>query len=800
MRSLYRRIQVAVLLLAVVALTSACGGGGGDNSPRVTPTPDPPPPPVVMPTCVETILGCLKPEPYEAERQAIADVHVVEDDFKNQWGLASIRADQAYAQLELAHGRGTEPGRGQTVGLLDTGIDSAHPVFAGKAISEHFFGSAQDETGEEYSHGTAVASVIAARRGASFDHADAQAAHGVAWGADIAMFAVAVGDPVDVYKPISWSVLNAIDDRWATRVRHILGWSSGERTLDFVNVSLGYLGIIEQYGERQLRTNLGDSIAALAQAGSSDKTVFVWSAGNAHGDPCHRVDFASSPSLCVDGIVNAKSVEILPGLTARIPELRGHSIAVVAVAPDSDGDGDHEITEFSNRCGIAKDWCIAAPGEDVTVAYFGPDESIPGARRAATANGTSFAAPMVTGALVVMKDQFRDQLSNTDLVSRLLATADKVGIYADADVYGQGLLDLAAATSPWGTPQVALDGQLAGAGTALARTGLRLGHALGDGLTQALAGQEIAAFDALGAPFWYGLGSFTGTADGPSAHARLRDFMAQPQANLPSEPWRPALGVVENADGAWEAVPLGLALLDSPSLGETSGHLSLAGRAPTLGAAGRGSLAMAAFSTEGVDGQTPVSGATFAWRPAGAPLGVHGGWVGERETLLGSRAAGAFGSMEAASTFAGIEADARLGAWRFGAGAEIGAVSASVRGGLIADVSPLTTSTFAVQAERALDDEGSAFTLSLSQPLRVEAGHARLSVPIGRTRDGRVERHAVAAELAPSGRQVDVVVQWRRPLVVGGALRLGAVWARHPGHAAEAPAELTVLAGWRHTF
>ena len=151
MRSLYRRIQVAVLLLAVVALVSACGGGGGDERPQTMVEPTPEPPPVIGPECVQTVLGCLEPEPYAAERQAIADVHVVENDFKTQWGLASIRADQAYAQLELAHGRGTEPGRGQTVGLLDTGIDSAHPVFAGKAISEHFFGSAQDETGEEFS-------------------------------------------------------------------------------------------------------------------------------------------------------------------------------------------------------------------------------------------------------------------------------------------------------------------------------------------------------------------------------------------------------------------------------------------------------------------------------------------------------------------------------------------------------------------------------------------------------------------------------------------------------------------------
>ena len=278
----------------------------------------------------------------------------------------------AYAQLQLKHGIGREAGNGQTVGLIDTGIDAGHPVFAGKTISEHFFDQAQDETGDNFSHGTAVASVIAARRGAVYDYAGASPAHGVAWGADIAMLAIPTGSGGGTYVPVQFSGQTSADDRWATRITHMIDWSNGRRTLDFVNVSVGYHGIIEQYSEQEIRDGFGASIAAIAQAGVTDKTVFVWAAGNAHGDPCYAADFPNNPDLCVNETINAKSVEFMPGWPARIAELRGQLVAVVAVAPDEDGDGSYAITDFSNRCGIAKDWCIAAPGRDVRVAYFGP--------------------------------------------------------------------------------------------------------------------------------------------------------------------------------------------------------------------------------------------------------------------------------------------------------------------------------------------------------------------------------------------------------------------------------------------
>ena len=47
---------------------------------------------------------------------------------------------------------------------------------------------------------------------------------------------------------------------------------------------------------------------------------------------------------------------------------RGHSLAVVALK-----SSDSTIAGFSNRCGIAADYCLAAPGEQMRVAFYGPD-------------------------------------------------------------------------------------------------------------------------------------------------------------------------------------------------------------------------------------------------------------------------------------------------------------------------------------------------------------------------------------------------------------------------------------------
>ncbi len=816
----------AVLVLALLAV-AGCTGGGGSDLPTTTATdpasgpprlPDrpttgdiassrpslPPRPgaPVRPPgqACIPTAaFGCLTPSEYRRQQAGIAREHESQADFGRQWGLGAINAAEAYAHLELARGRSALPGAGVTIGLVDSGIDLEHPLFTGD-ISEEFLLSAEDEIGDRDSHGTAVASVIAADPLGLVPTDRHLGFRGVALGASVRMFAIPVGsDAPPMYDPIALPRFGDPDAELGSVFTHALS-----RRIDILSASIGFQGIIDSYSELDLRNALGDTIAAMAQAGVTDKKILVLAGGNAHGYPCdvgteHCVGGSLDPP--VDGRIDAASVEILPGSPVRIAELRGHTIAVVAVSEDVDADGRPDIASFSNRCGIAAEWCIAAPGANVRVALFGEREGEEGQRGVTAADGTSFAAPMVAGGLAIMKQLFRNQLSNTDLVERLFLTADKQAPYGDAAIYGQGLMDLGAATVPVGAAALTTGATVTAPGVDVGASAMMSGRAVGDGLARSLAGREIAAFDSLGAPFWFRLSDFAYPDPGPTMSRRLARLLARP----PPAPRRPMTqpstrsawtGAPEvwraRAVHSWSGVP-------GPLTGDGAGHVSLAENALTFALeSGRG-VSAAVFSTTDDPRRAPVAGLSLAVRPSMAPGHFRVGWLAERRTLLGTATAGPFGRLSATTTFAGASAAGEVGAWQLFADAEIGAVTPRVRDGLITAMSPLMTSAFSVAASRRLAARDT-LSLGLSQALRVEDGDASLSVPVGRDKKGSVLRSPLRAELAPSGRQLDISAQWRRAPDPGGELLAEITWTHAPGHDAFADSSWQVLAGWRAAF
>lgn len=759
------------------------------------------------PTPIQTRDGCLSNGDYEDKVEERAVRYRENQDFTNQWGLGAINADRAYARLELAPDTGVAvggahpdqfgnqqqeaPGTGVTVGVVDTGIKDTHPLFDQSKISEPMTCSPPPPC-QPPRHGTSVASVIVAQPNSGVENGF----HGVAWGANLKMFTIRIGSgapPRTPYRPTSTSALKAEDPRLAALIQTVLN-----QGVDVANFSFSYAGLIEYYSEEQLRENLGDTIAAIAQRERADKTILVWSASNSHGALCppglqncvgtHHRDRFGNPA----GSLRASSPSIIAGLPAKIPELRRHMIAVVAV--DRDGD----IASFSNQCGQAALWCLAAPGVNVAVANIHTDGVSPD-------SGTSYAAPMVTGGLAVMKHRFRDQIPNTDLVARLFATADKSGKYADYTLYGQGMMDLGKALMPLGEPMVSTGSRVNGAGVTLALTNLRLGTALGDGLKQSLAGQQIAAFDSLGAPFWFTLSDLTGMTAGPSSAVRLRQLMQQDPVvretvgqRLTFIPGRVG-GSVEH-DLGYATIRVGLR--DTPN-GVKDGHFHLAQDANTLTLMGDDGVAFTAFTRAGsqsrVAGLPPTSGAALSWSPFEGTLGFTVAWLREQRSLLGTSSAGAFGTMAAHSFVSGVETGVDLGAWRIDTLAELGTVQANLSQGMVTGMSPLATSAFALSVSRRILRDGS-LRIGLSQPLRVEDGHLALSIPVGRTKGGAVIRQRRAASLRPSGRQIDVSAQWQQSFANGHALRVKATWMRHPGHNAHATPALSVLAGWQFTF
>ena len=127
-----------------------------------------------------------------------------------------------------------------------------------------------------------------------------------------------------------------------------------------------------------------------------------------------------------------------------IPELRAFSLAVAATNPSTGN-----IADYSNRCGpLPSDWnaathgrhyCLAAPG---TVRGLVPDANTPGRGDVRGGLlGTSYAAPVVSGALALLMEHFRGTRGNTAIVKRMVDTADRSGRYADLETYGAGHLN-----------------------------------------------------------------------------------------------------------------------------------------------------------------------------------------------------------------------------------------------------------------------------------------------------------------------------------------------------------------------
>ena len=467
-----RAMRTVVPLLIAAPLVAACGGGGGGGGG-----------------------GALY----------------------DQWGLRTIKVDRAYERLETKYGTGTAPGSGQILGVIDSGMDADHPVFAGNLSWGIPLEGSTGETGDEPSHGTAVASVIMGRPSESYAEA-VTAPRGVAWGADIAMFARSPWANGQFPETTSRNPLTALARDDASSGRRTIDRCdrlvpSGTRTLDFVNMSVGFNGIIEQYSAQQLRLNFGDTIAALVQAGVPEKdrsSSGPRATRTGSENPCDPSDFTGQPRSLRGGerrrIRSTRSrSRSLPGLPVRIPELRELLIAVVAVGRNG------RIASFSNRCGIAAEWCLAAPGAGMRAAYFGPhpDDRSPGA----------------SGPHGFLR---RNVLCRADGDRR--AGGDEITISATSSPtrrWSRGCTrpptrpasmptarSTARVCSIWtrrrrrsASPAVVTGETVDGPGAVLARTRFAPGGALGDGLARALAGREIAAFDSLGAPFWFPLGA-----------------------------------------------------------------------------------------------------------------------------------------------------------------------------------------------------------------------------------------------------------------------------------------------------
>ena len=714
------------------------------------------------------------------------------------WALSSINAASA-------HSKG-HTGKGITIGMVDTGVDVNHWKFRGRIAnpaSALDAGLVPSVTISHSSHGTAVAGVIVANSLAVPASVSSEIAGndmvGVAPDAQIHVYPTPLSPAPPrsrPYAPADPKNISPFQDLYyENRFGRI------NRHVSIVNNSFGFSGLITEpiYSSIALTTALGRTIKTIAQenVNDADKVIYVWAAGNNNRRPV-------TPSTRLDAV----APNLLAGMPYHVTHLTINSLAVVAVDPNG------RISWFSNRCGVAAHFCIAAPGNRVWAPSSSHDGKGNISRGYSQTAGTSIAAPHVSGALAVLMSAF-PSMGSTEIMRRMLATANKTGIYAEATVYGQGLLDLdAALKKPVGNISLLSEPQLEGKRFPAGDSRLRAAAAFGDALSESMRGVSITAYDNLDTPFILDLGSFASKAMPRARIAkRLSALLAAPDPPRMQKKTRLALNeeliaIAGTGPGGWFGLnsrsggwaPPAAQALELPHLLLSDGKAVGGGIEKILDR--QHSIKAAAFLASGDDSQAPSDAAlVLEYGSLATEHKQEGIWMlqagllDEAERLLGGDAQGAFGSIGARTLFAGAQMQQRLaGGWRAHASFHAGISRPQLNAGMLRRISATTTSSWALgigtdQLLRA----GDSLILTANQPLRTESGQALLEISAGRTRYRQVLSQNIEIDLRPSGRQVDLALAYTVPIGSLGRLQTVAGLSRHPGHSRAAGRDYFLL-------
>lgn len=436
-------------------------------------------------------------------------------EFDRNWGLGAIGAQEAVDR--------NLTGRGVVVGVIDSGIDRAldgtsHPEFAGRIDPRstslwHWFdptlaqlhGSVaagftrpEQATEDANGHGTHVAGIIGAA-------SDGNGMQGVAPGATIlsiqALPSFADDAWVDengyfiidgtIYHAASLSYCGSdayLVDINRCRPANPIGVGTSAAiaymaTQSDVRVINGSFGPdVAEGGETWVTGNLtaeAQAVRASLKAGQ----ILTIAAGNerakapVYGENPSGIGLFPFINPHNAGRINSSGERIYTGSeTADFSDMtdaalaaaeaadgiqRGRIIAVVAT------DSQKVIAEYSNYCGVAAEWCLAAPGGTYDDEVERPIYSTFPNGDYKAMQGTSMAAPHVAGAIAVLIEAY-PTYTPAQITNILFETAEDLGDVGTDEVYGRGFLrlDLALQAGPTGLDPADTGAHVAGAGDA----------------------------------------------------------------------------------------------------------------------------------------------------------------------------------------------------------------------------------------------------------------------------------------------------------------------------------------------
>ena len=653
------------LAVAGLAVALGAGGGGDDGGSPDQPKPAPKTPDLPPPANASDPAAWRGPE------------------FTRQYGLRMIGVEHRYAKGAT--------GQGTLGAIYDSGIDLGHYDVGGirRDLSHSYDGRPSNLTDTD-GHGTFVYGIAGARRNGA-------GIHGVAPDAEFMILKDGLGDATggafaDALRRSIAAGADAMNNSWGIAIPDATA-PEGLRALvtsDFASAA-------------ELRAYLGPTLTRQVLETARAGLSVVFATGN---------DAASE-------------VGILAGLPHFLPELEGNWIAATAL-DRSFSPRTARIADYANRCGLAMNWCLAAPGTNiVSLGAAGTARVIDGLT---LKSGTSMAAPHVTGAVLVLKSQF-PELTTPEVHDILFDTAVDLGAPGTDPVYGRGALNLNEALVPQGTLMVELGPQVDQHSVPLAESWIAGSAVTGTVLRAALSGQHILVTDRYDRGYAASLGQriAPGPADaspgpqaGLAAAFRAERLRADDLRDTGGALRFDAFGPEHDATRIAHADPVMALAGQDPAGGSADGPLSgVSTRIPLE----RLTLSVAHARSADTSALSVGAGFSFGERHR---LTLTLGRAQETDSLLGARVHGAFGGLRAETVYGRVQADVALGDHATLTGSVTGGRTAFRSTGLLSDG---RLDALAMALGLTVTDalvRGDRLSFALARPFAVSGGHMTL--------------------------------------------------------------------------
>ena len=462
---------LVLLACATLFLAGGCGGGTEGSSPRDRTAP-------TRPNPIE-----LEFRPTQLSSPDASDGQDYRDtEFMTHYGLAAISADEAYSRGYF--------GQGVTIAVADDGLDTTHPDLAvdAKIRAPWHIRNQNSVVVEPYKivgpgHGTWVALIAAGAMDNTSgifeitieggNPVPTENVHGVAPQASVMPIALKGG--ATPREAIRYAVDNEAQVlNLSIGIPTSYSGKYADREGVWLTLPLLYFRpLLSLDLDRHLLTREFTEVARILE---DQDIVLVWAAGNDGWNSDHGtlINMCGKNSIdeggCMLGEIEVTQEEFMenfrwlydrdnpdrtfsfkdmwgtdcgedncveynsPGGWKEAPSFEPELLGKWLVVAASTENG--RIAGFSNGCGAARNWCLVAPGEGLTISLDEPGGI----------DGTSFAAPIVSGALAVLKSRFPDMPMEV-IQAILLVSADPVGTRQDNreepdPVYGWGRLNL----------------------------------------------------------------------------------------------------------------------------------------------------------------------------------------------------------------------------------------------------------------------------------------------------------------------------------------------------------------------